>query len=503
MTLKGLYTDISHIRRMVFEEVARIAIEDKGYDEFDKIPYNIIDTEEPTYRSSIFKERAIVAARTRMAVGMDYEESQEHKLLSSSIKKFLEEEKPFYKPLVKVIRFACEKCPTEAHVVTDNCRRCLAHPCSIVCPVDAITIGEERAIIDQETCINCGRCKEACPYNAIVNYDRPCAAACGVDAIESDEYGRAVINQSKCVSCGQCIISCPFGAIADKSMIYQMLTDLREGEKISAIIAPSFVGQFGPLASPGRIIAALHKLGIDKVREVSFGADYASLEEAELFYEQVPEKQKYLGTSCCPSWTYIADKHVEESKDNISPSYSPMVVSADSIKKEDPDSKVVFIGPCISKKLEAEDKHVVDYVDYVITFEELAAIFVAADIELTKIDQEIDINDASKYGRGYANAGGVAEAIRTNIKKMYQKDIEIEKADGLSACKKMLKKAVQGKYDGHLLEGMACPGGCVGGPGTLIRINKATTQVNKFSDQSPYMTAVENEKLQKYEKDNN
>lgn len=499
MTLKGLYTDISHIRRMVFEEVARIALEDKGYEEFDKIPYNIIDTEEPTYRSSIFKERAIVAARTRLAVGLDYKESQEHKLISESIKTFLEENNPFYEPLVRVIKFACEKCPTKAHFVTDNCRKCLAHPCSIVCPVDAITIGETRAIIDQDKCINCGRCKEVCPYNAIVDYERPCAAACGVDAIESDAYGRAVINQDKCVSCGQCIISCPFGAIADKSMIYQLLTDLKNGDKINAIIAPSFVGQFGPLASPGRIIAALEELGIEKVREVSFGADYASLEEAKLFHDEVPDNKEYLGTSCCPSWTYIADKHVEEAKDNISPSYSPMVVSADSIKQKDPESKVVFIGPCISKKLEATDPHVVDYVDYVITFEELAAIFVAADIELTKIKKDKKIKDASKYGRGYANAGGVAEAIRTNLKDKYGSEIDIEKADGLADCKKMLTKAVHGKYNGYLLEGMACPGGCVGGPGTLIKTKKAEKQVDKFSEESPYRTAENNEKLKKYQ----
>ncbi len=495
MSLKGIYTDIVKIRRMVFAEVAKLALSDQEEDEFDQIPYKIIDTEEPTYRSSIFKERAIVAARVRMALGMDYQAHQEHKLLSSSIREFLDNEDTLNTKLVNVIRFACEKCPTKAHYVTDNCRKCLAHPCSIVCPVDAITIAEKRAIIDQEKCINCGKCKEACPYSAIVKYERPCAAACGVDAIESDEYDRAKINHAKCVSCGQCIISCPFGAIADKSMIYQLLKDIKKGLDLRAVIAPSFVGQFGPLVTPEKIITALKKIGITEVREVSLGADAASLHEAELFKNCIPEKQPYLGTSCCPSWTYISDKHLPETREYISESYSPMVVSAESVKEGNSDSKVVFIGPCVSKKLEALSDEVKDHVDYVITFEELAAIFVAADIELTQIDEEEGIYDASKFGRGYANAGGVAAAIQENMQKIYDQKIDYVKADGLAECKKMLIKAKHGQLDGYLLEGMACPGGCVGGPGTLLATRKGARNVAEFAKRAPYRFAGENEKL--------
>lgn len=492
MSLKGIYTDIVKIRRLVFTEVAKLALLAKDYEEFDKIPYKIINTEEPTYRSSIFKERAIVAARVRMALGMDYEDNQEHKLLSADIEKYLEVDNQLTGQLVNVIRFACEKCPTNAHYVTDNCRKCLAHPCSIVCPVNAITIGEERAIIDQDKCINCGKCLRACPYNAIVNYQRPCAAACGVDAIESDQYNRAKINDDMCVSCGQCIISCPFGAIADKSMIYQMLDTIRKGEDVRAIIAPSFVGQFGPLVSAEKIVAAIKKLGISEVKEVSLGADAASLHEAELFNEKVPENQPYLGTSCCPSWTYIVEKHVPEAKENISPSYSPMVFTADAVKENNPESKVVFIGPCISKKLEALSKEVREHVDFVITFEELAAIFVAADIELTQIEEENDINDASYYGRAYANAGGVSRAIQANLAELYNQEVMIATADGLSDCKKMLLKAVHGQYNGYLLEGMACPGGCVGGPGTLLSTKRGTSNVEKFASKSPYKFAFDN-----------
>ena len=154
-----------------------------------------------------------------------------------------------------------------------------------------------------------------------------------------------------------------------------------------------------------------------------------------------------------------------------------------------------FIGPCVSKKLEALSDKVKDEVDFVITFEELAAIFVAADIELTKVEAEEEISDASYYGRAYANAGGVAEAIRQNLKEKYEIDPPITKADGLAECRKTLTKAKAGVIDGHLIEGMACEGGCVGGPGTLLATNRGAKNVNKFADQAPYKFAFENDKL--------
>jgi len=139
-------------------------------------------------------------------------------------------------------------------------------------------------------------------------------------------------------------------------------------------------------------------------------------------------------------------------------------------------------------------------VDFVITFEELAAIFVAADIELTKVDAEEEIRDASYYGRAYANAGGVAEAIRQNLKEKYNINPPITKADGLADCKKTLIKAKAGVLDGHLIEGMACEGGCVGGPGTLLATKRGAKYVDKFAGESPYKFAFENEKLNKKEK---
>lgn len=491
--MKGLYTAITKIRRQVFTEIARIAYENGDYSQLEDAPYHILPGEVAKYRDSIFKERAIVGERLRLGLGLPIRKQDKHSRLSSGMAQVDVTHRVLEAPLVNVIPFACEACPTDAYNVTDNCRRCLAHPCTFVCPVNAVSIETDRTHIDHEKCIRCGKCKEACPYNAIVRYDRPCAAACGVDAIGSDYLGRAQINYDKCVSCGLCIISCPFGAIADKSEIYQLIKAMMSGEKVVAEIAPSFVGQFGPLATPAKVVKGLKLLGFSDVIEVSLGADISSIHEAEVFAENVPEKQPYLGTSCCPAWAMMAEKFFPDQFKNISSSHTPMVAAAKKVKEKQPDAKVVFIGPCIAKKIEALDETVQPYIDFVITFEELIAMLVAKEIDLSLLDDDAEINDSSSRGRAYANCGGVAEAISSNIRKLHpEKEVLVDRADSLADCRKMLTIAKAGKRNGYLLEGMACPGGCVGGPGTLLPTKQATVKVQEFAKKSPYPTALDN-----------
>lgn len=494
--MKGIYTAITGIRRQVFAEVARLAWENEADlpERLEEAPFRILPGEVARFRDSIFKERAIVGERLRLALGLPVRRVDRHSRLSEGIAAVAVAHRILEPPLVNIIPFACEACPTDAFTVTDNCRKCLAHPCTNVCPVDAVSIGARQARIDREKCVKCGKCKEICPYSAIVRYQRPCAAACGVDAIESDYLGRAQINQDKCVSCGLCIIHCPFGAISDKSELYQLIKAMRRGDRLVAALAPSFAGQFGPLVTAARLKSALKQVGFTDVLEVSLGADIASLHEAGVFMANVPEKQPYLGTSCCPSWTMMAERFFPEQFPYISASHTPMVAAAQKIKARDPGARVVFVGPCLSKKIEALQPAVKPYLDFVITFEELIAMFVAGDIDLSSLDGDGEaIRDSSRHGRAYANCGGVAAAIAANIRRRDpEREILIDRADSLGDCRKMLLLAKAGKRNGYLLEGMACPGGCVGGPGTLLPTRQATLKVEEFAKMSPYETALDN-----------
>ena len=494
--MKETYVDLVNIRRKVFAEIARIAYNEIDLNELERIPYNIVPGEVAKYRENIFRERAIVEERLRLTLGLNARNLGEFTKVTDGIESINVDEIRFVPPLVNVITFACEACPVRAFLVTDNCRKCLAHPCTNVCPVNAISIGKDRAIIDKEKCIKCGKCKESCPYSAIVEYHRPCAQVCGVNAIENDELGRAKINEEKCVSCGRCITQCPFGAIADKSQIYQLIKALKSKDHMYAIIAPSFVGQFGVLASPAQVFEGIKQLGFKDVVEVSLGADITTLNEAKEFLEKVPNEYPFMGTSCCNSWTMMVQKMFPDQYKYISDSASPMVETAKYIKKKDPDAIITFIGPCISKKLEALREDVKDYVHFVITFEELMGMFVAKDIELSEIVVDEEIQDASNLGRGFAVAGGVAEAVKqTALKLEPTRKIEVESASNLHDCVKLMRIAKAGKKNGYLLEGMACPNGCVAGPGTLASLDRVKKAVNEFKSKSAYTTPLENEKI--------
>ncbi len=492
--MKESYVDLINIRRQVFAKIARMAYEGTELSELEKASFEILPGEVATYRDSIFRERAIVEERLRLTMGLNARKPTEYYNVADGISEVDVDKIQFIEPLVNVITFACEACPTKAYYVTDNCRKCLAHPCTNVCPTNAVSIGKNRANIDQDKCIKCGRCKETCPYSAIVKYERPCAAACGVNAIDSDYLGRAQINMDRCVSCGNCIVQCPYGAIADKSQIYQLIKALKTNDHMYAIIAPSFLGQFGPLASPVQIFEGIKQLGFEDVVEVSLGADITTLHEAKEFLERVPNEIPYMGTSCCNSWAIMVKKLFPDQYEYISDSASPMVETAKYIKKKDPDAKITFIGPCISKKLEALREDVKDYVHFVITFEELMGMLVAKGIELSEIEVSKEIQDASSLGRGYAIAGGVAEAVKkTALAIDPSREINVEGASTLHECVKLMKVAKAGKKNGYLLEGMACLGGCIAGPGTIASLNRVRKAVTEFKNQAACTSPLDNE----------
>ena len=479
--MRGIPSLITDIRKNVFTEVARMAYSGRGYEGVDDLPYIIVPGDQPLHRESVFLERAIASERVRLAMGLNLQPIQTRHLMTEGMDAAAVAEQYYEPPLINIIPYACHACPTNQYRVTESCQNCLAASCQKVCPRDAISFRNGKSFIDQDKCIKCGKCAKACSYNAIIHMERPCQAACGMDAIGSDEHGRAVINQSKCVSCGQCLVSCPFGAIVDKGQIFQVIQSILKGDKVIAIVAPAFIGQFGKHSTPGKFISAMKKLGFARIVEVAVGADMCTIEEAKDFLEKVPAEQKYMATSCCPAWHSMIYKLFPGEAKNISMTLTPMVFTARLMKKKYPGCKVVFVGPCAAKKLEAIRADIRSDVDFVLTFEELQGMFEAKEVDFETIEPMEPLNEGTAAGRGFAVAGGVAKAV-TDLVHETHPDMEVKtaRAEGLRDCRKLMTLAKAGKYNGYLLEGMACPGGCVAGAGTLLPVDLAANVVGRY-----------------------
>ena len=485
--MRGVETRIQEIRHRIFREVARMAYHtewpvDKRIEE---LPYKIIPGEVGNFRNDVFLERAIVGERLRLAMGLPYRSAAEHAPVSDNIEAADRPETYYTPPLINVIKFACNACEE-------------------VCPKDAIKLDRTngRSHINDDKCIKCGRCADVCSYKAIIIQERPCAAACGMDAISTDENGKADIDYDKCVSCGMCLVNCPFGAIADKSQIFQVIRAIQSGERVYAAVAPAFVGQFGPKVTPGKLRAAMKALGFADVFEVAVGADLCATQEAIDFIQEVPEKLPFMATSCCPAWSMMAKKLFPEHADCISMALTPMTLTARLIKRHHSNAKVVFIGPCAAKKLEAMRTDIRSDVDFVLTFEEMDGIFDARHVDVEKIEEDPEgVNDASMDGRNFAVAGGVAKSVVDVIHERYpDKEIKVANAEGLKECRKLLTMAKAGKYNGYLLEGMACPGGCVAGAGTMQPIKKSQASVNLYASKAKHKTSNETEHVKELDK---
>ncbi len=483
--MRGIPSLITDIRKKVFTEVARMAYAGSGYQEAEELPYKIVPGDQPLHRESVFLERAIAGERVRLAMGLGIRPIQTRTLMTDGMDAAAVAESYYEPPLINIIPYACHVCPTRQYRVTELCQNCLAASCQQVCPKDAIVFVNGKSRIDQKKCIKCGKCQKACAYNAITYLERPCQAACGMDAIEADEHGRAVINQDKCVACGQCLVACPFGAIVDKGQIFQVIQSILKGDKVIAIVAPAFIGQFSGQVSPGKFVTAMKELGFALVKEVAIGADICAIEEAKDFLEKVPEHQNYMATSCCPAWHSMIEKLYPNEMGNISMTLTPMVFTARYLKQQYPDCKVVFVGPCAAKKLEAIRAEIRSDVDFVLTFEELQGMFEAKEIDFSKLEAQDYLNEGTGAGRGFAVSGGVAGAVSDLIKAEHpDMELKIAHAEGLRDCRKLMAMAKAGKYDGYLLEGMACPGGCVAGPGTILSVEQATKLVGKYKGEA-------------------
>ena len=374
--------------------------------------------------------------------------------------------------ILSVVHEACNACMQSQYFITNMCRGCEARPCMMNCPKGAISFKGGKAQISQEDCVACGLCQQVCPYHAIIYTPVPCEEACPVKAISKQPDGREFIDKDKCIYCGKCMQACPYGAIMERSKIIDVHKCISSPDKkITAIVAPAIYGQFD--ASPAQILAAIKKIGFDDVIEVALGAEDTSRNESAELEERMAEGQPFMTTSCCPAYTGWVEKHAPMLKPFVSETRSPMVYAARRVKAADPDMEVVFIGPCLAKRHEGDS---VPEVNYVMSFEELGAFMIAYGIEVKKDGEGAELNpEVTKYGRGYAMAGGVRNAIVAAVGDKYT-TINIEGLDKKNAA---MLKAMAKKPVAQFVEVMACEGGCVNGPCSLAPLTHAKRQIKK------------------------
>ncbi|MCQ2295024.1 MAG: 4Fe-4S dicluster domain-containing protein [Bacteroidales bacterium] len=464
-------TNVQLIKYNVLKEVIRRAYDDTLQDAYLDIPKAIVPGPKATMRCCIYKERAIVQERVKMAMGGD----------------------PTNPNPVQVIDIACDECPSGGMFVTPACRGCLMHACADVCPKNAITIVDHRCTIDKDKCIECGKCTKACPYSAIIAQKRPCIQSCKPKAISINEQGAAMINNEKCVSCGACVYKCPFGAITDKSLVLDIIKILKESEnntkyKVYAVIAPAIVGQCR-IGRVTQVATAIKMLGFHQVVEAALGADITLHHEAHEWAER-----GIMTTSCCPSFVAFIEKNYPELVKYISSSPSPMIETAKLIRRSDPTAKIVFIGPCSSKKMEYRLEKTEGMIDSVMSFEELQAFVDARDIDPTTLEDS-ELDNASYYGRIFAKSGGITQGIQDVAKALGVEGLKPCTMNGLDECNKALMLLKMGKATQNFFEGMACDGGCINGPLSITHGPRNVVDVDKYGNEAKEKTIDNSVKL--------
>ncbi|MBT1247159.1 MULTISPECIES: monomeric [FeFe] hydrogenase [unclassified Thermosipho (in: thermotogales)] len=472
--------NVIKLRRMIYMEIIKSYKSGNLKEILPKIPRKLIPDTYSEDRRRIFYEREILKEKIKFVLGLDYKKVKDLELyeIAENIEKIANSTSTLLaeNPELGVIKDVCNDCPGGKYYVTDLCKNCIAHSCMEVCPKKAITSSGNRAIIDYDKCVSCGLCSSACPYDAIIKLERPCEKSCIPKAIGKTKTSPIEVSQEKCTGCGACLVACPFGALEFPSQILQVAHKLSTGEKLLAIFAPSVVSQFGRKVSVQQFKKALKIMGFADAFEVAIGADLVAKEEAKHFIEHGGP----MLTSCCPAYVNFVKNEFPNLAEYISPIESPMVMLAKKLKKDYPDHSIVFIGPCLAKKLEAFEKKIPEYV---LTFEEIGAMFAALQIEPAECEQET-LNEATGVAWGFATSGGVSNALKYYVREIAGNEkaesINITVANGLAECKHVLEKLSNGKLDTDIIEGMACDGGCIAGPGVLADPRIAKSLLNMF-----------------------
>ena len=475
---------IVELKHFILREVCRLAwAKELTTDRTEEIVYRISPGPKPQYRCCVYKEREIVRGRVRLAMGQSPDAA--HPTPN----------------IVAVIPPACDDCSLQDYFVSDICRFCLGRACLNACKFGAIAPGDTKMRIDSAKCKSCGLCAKACPFGAIIHQERPCKKACPVGAISYDEAGICRIDEEKCIHCGHCIHSCPFGAIGSKIYAVDVIREIQSGKRVVAMCAPATEGQFGKDIGMAAIRAALKKIGFADMVEVGLGGDMTAASEALEWIEAKKEGRK-MTTSCCPAFISMLYHHFpKQFAENKSETVSPMVAVSRYLKYLDPDCVTVFIGPCIAKKKETQNKLIADSADYALTYGEMVALLDSRDVEIEPVAE--NYQESSIFGKRFAGSGGVAGAVLEVMREMGEdvSDIRLMKCAGGDECRKALLMLKAGKLDADFIEGMICPGGCVGGPSrhrAEAEIARARTELLAAADDRKILDNLKNYPMDRF-----
>ncbi len=323
--------------------------------------------------------------------------------------------------------------------------------------------------------------------------DSDCVAACTFHALEIHD-GKAVLNPDKCTGCAKCIEACKNQTLPFSHDSIKVLEMLKEPEHpVYALMAPAFIGQFGADATPSRVRSALKQIGFAGMIEVAAFADILTLKESLEFTQNMQQPEAFQLTSCCcPVWIKLIRKDFQKIAGHLPASVSPMIACGRIAKQLHKGIRTVFIGPCLAKKAEAKEPELAGAIDAVLTFEELGYMFDTFQVDFSRIEGE-EKEHSAEAGRLYARTGGVSHAVSECVRKIAP-DCHLEPvfANGVADCRKLLENILSGKTDGNFFEGMACRGGCVGGPKILIGKEEGRKNVERYGEAAEYRTPLEN-----------
>lgn len=459
------------IRREVLTRLVKLLKDRKLEEGIDRIPYDLRPKGGELSRCCVYKDRAMLKYKIMAIMGYSAADEVDELTPLSDYAHRAFSHNPVSDAPLNVVEEACSACVKTNYIVTNMCRGCVGRPCMVNCPKDAIKFENGRADIMTDKCVNCGMCQKNCPFHAIIYTPVPCEESCPVGAITKDERGIENIDKDKCVYCGRCLVACPFGAIVEKTHLLNIYDAMYTDKKVIAMVAPAIAGQFKlPLEN---IMGAIKQLGFTDVIEVAKGADVTTETEAAELVERLEGGAPFMTTSCCPSYTAAVQKHLTELTPFISHTKTPMYYTAEIARKMYPDAVLVFVGPCLGKRYEAFTD---PSTDFMLSFEEIGAMFVAYGIDVFKSEAMTLDNNIYSSSRGYAVTSGVMGAVAKHLgdKASIIRPIVI---DGLNKQTVRDLKSYPKSCPGNMVEVMMCEGGCVNGCSVIANPKIASRQI--------------------------